>query len=176
MKKLLCIALILVVGSFWACKKAEENKPAQGKQVTRNKQIQKPKRNKRARGARPGLEIFQDEKLVVSIPRAQYAKMTNATIKVEGKDEKAILLTDLLKTHNVSGKFVFLKGPNRTANLTWEQVTANPIYLYPNKSRIQIFHQSKALENAQIPAVLGRIDVGNKPVAPDTQAAPAKNK
>lgn len=177
MKKLLCVALILIVGSFWACKKAEENKPAEGKQVKNNKQVQKPKRNRRGKGAvRPGLEIFQDEKLVVSIPRDQYVKITNTTVKVNGTDHKAILLTDLLKTHNVSGKFVNLKGPNRTASLTWEQVTANPIYLYPNRNRFQTFHQSKALDAVEIPVVVGRIDVGSTSVPVETKTGPPKKK
>jgi hypothetical protein len=175
MKKLLCVALIFIVGSFWACKKAEENKPAEGKQVTNNKQIQKPKRNRRGKGGvRPGLEIFQEEKLVVSIPRDQYVKITNTTIKVNGTDYKAILLTDLLKSHNVSGKFVNLKGPNRTATLTWEQVTTNPIYLYSNRNRFQTFHTSKALDASEIPTVVGRIDVGSKSVPSETKTAPTK--
>jgi hypothetical protein len=167
MKKSLCIALILIVGSFWACKKAEENKSSEGKQITNNKQIQKPKRKKRVKAA-GGLQIFQEEKLVVLIPRDEYTKITKTTVKVDGADQKAILLTDLLKTHNVSGKIVVLKGPNRTASLTWDQVTANPIYLYTNKNRFQTFHESKALEATKIPTVLVRIDVGNNPVASET--------
>jgi hypothetical protein len=176
MKKLLCVALILIVGSFLACKKAEEDKPAEGKQVTNNKQIQKTKRNKRAKGVRPGLQIFQEEKLIVSIPRDQYDKITNTTIKVEGTDQKAILLTDLLKAHNLSGKFVILKGPNRTANLTWAEVTANPIYLYIKKNRFQTFHSSKALETAEIPVVVARVDVGDNPVPSETKMESAKKK
>ncbi len=174
MKKLLCIALMLIVGSFWGCKKADENKPAEGKQVTNSKQIQNQKRKKRAKGPGRGLQIFKEEKLVVSIPRDEYGKITQTTIKVDGKDQKATLLTDLLKEHNLSGKFVGLKGPNRTASLTWEQVTANPIYVYPAKNRVQIFHESKALETANLPVVLVRIDVGDKPVAADVKRVTKK--
>ena len=175
MKKLLCIALMLIVGSFWGCKKAEEKKPTEGKQVTNNKQIQNQKRKRRAKGPGRGLQIFQEEKLVVSIPRDEAGKMAQTTtIKVDGVDQKATLLTDLLKEHNVSGKFVGLRGPNRAANLTWEQVTANPIYVYPAKNRFQIFHESKALEMAKLPVVLVRIDVADQPVAADVKKVTKK--
>jgi len=171
MKKFLCIALMLAVGSFWACKKAEENKPAEGKQTSNTKQLQQ-KRKKRAKGGvvAQGLQIYQEEKLVVSIPRAEYPKITTTTVKIDGKDQKAILLTDLLKAHNVSGKTIVLKGPNRTSSITWDIATANPIYIYPFKNRLQVHSESKALEAAKIPAVLVRIDVGDTPPKEGTSA------
>jgi hypothetical protein len=166
MKKFLCIALIVAVGSFLACRKSEDNKSAEGKQTLNTKQAQQQKRKKRPKaGANPpGLQIYQEEKLVIAIPREDYAKITKTTVKVEGQDKKAILLTDLLKAHNVSGKIIVLKGPNRTSSITWEQATANPIYLYHEKNRLQTYSDSKALGAARIPEVLVRINVGNESV------------
>ncbi|MCI0412404.1 hypothetical protein L0222_06330 [bacterium] len=174
MKKSLCIALMLIVGSFWACKKAEEKKPVEEKQITSTKQTAKQKRKKRAKAAVQTLQIYQEEKLIISIPRDEYTKIAKTTIKVNGKEEKAILLSDLLKTHNVTGKNVILKGPNRTASLTWEQVTSNPIYLYPGRNRLQTYYESKALIAANVPVVVVRIEVSDKPVASETMKGTTK--
>lgn len=176
MKKLLCMVLVLAVCSFTACKKADEKSAAQGKPQASNKQLQKQKRQKRGKGVRTNaLQIYQDEKMVVAIPREEFSTLGTTSIQVKGKEEKAILLSDLLKKHNVSGKNVVLRGPNRASSITWEEATTNQIYIYPVKNRLQIFHESKALEDSQIPAVLVRIDVGDKPVATtNAKKAPKK--
>jgi hypothetical protein len=175
MKKLLCMVLVLAVCSFVACKKADEKSPAQGKQQANNRQAQKQKRQKRGKGVRTQtLQIFQGEKMIVAIPRQEFAKLGTTPIQVKGKEEKAILLSDLLKKHNVTGKNVVLRGPNRISSITWEEATTNQIYIYPVKNRLQVFHESKALEDSQIPAVLVRIDVGDKPVATTNAKKAAK--
>ena len=164
MKKLLCMVLVLAVCSFIGCKKADEKGTAQGKQQANNKQVQKQKRQKRGKPVRTNtLQIFQEEKMIVEIPREEFSTLATTPIQVKGKEEKAILLSDLLSKHNVTGKNVVLRGPNRISSITWEEATTNQIYIYPVKNRLQVFHESKALEDSQIPAVLVRIDVADKP-------------
>jgi hypothetical protein len=169
MKKLLCMVLIFAVCSFVACKKADEKSAAQGKQGKQqaSRQAQKQKRQKKGKGGPRAqtLQIFQEEKMIVAIPRQDFTTLGTTPIQVKGKEEKGILLSDLLKKHNVTGKNVVLRGPNRVSSITWEEATTNQIYIYPVKNRLQIFHESKALEDAEIPAVLVRIDVADKPVA-----------
>jgi hypothetical protein len=175
MKKLLCMILVLAVCSFIACKKADEKSAAQGKQHATNKQQQKQKRQKRGKGARTNaLQIFHENKMIVAIPRDEFATLGTTPIQVKGKEEKAILLSDLLKKHNVSGKNVVLRGPNRISSITWEEATTNQIYIYAAKNRLQIFHESKELEDSQIPVVLVRIDVGDKPVTTTNAKKPQK--
>lgn len=175
MKKFVCIVLMLAVCSFMACKKADEKSPAQGKQQANNRQAQKEKRQKRGKAPRvQALQIYQDDKLIVAIPREEYSTLATTSIQVKGKEEKAFLLSDLLKKHNLTGKNVVLRGPNRASSITWEEATTNQIYIYPVRNRLQVFHESKALEDSQIPAVLVRIDVGDKPVATTDKKAAKK--
>ena len=175
MKKLLSLVLVLVICSFVACKKSEDKASTPGKQQAGNKQAANQKRQKKGKaGAPQALQIYQEDKLVVAIPREEYAKLMTTTIKVDGKDQKAILLSDLLKQHNVTGKNVILKGPNRTGSLTWEQATKNPIYIYPVKNRLQVFHEVTELQDVRVPVVLIRIDVAEKPVVTAAKKAAKK--
>ena len=158
--------LMVAVCSFLGCKKSEEKAATEGKQQANNRQAQKQKRARRGKAPRVHtLQIYQDEKLVADIPRAQYETLTTTAIQVKGKEEKAILLSDLLKKHNLTGKNVVLRGPSRASSITWEQATTNQIYLYPFKNRMMVFHQSKDLEDSRIPTAVVRIDVGDKAVA-----------
>jgi hypothetical protein len=168
MKKLIYLVLIFFVCSFAACKKSEE-KPAEGKQQAA-KTKQKGNKRQKGKGGRPqALQIYREDKLVVAIPVEEYAKMMNATVKVDGKEHKAMLLTDLLKAHNVTGKNVILKGPNRSGSMTWEEVIDTPVYIYPVKNRLQIHHENEALRDKKIPIVLVRIDVAEEPVTTATK-------
>ncbi len=171
MKTLLCMVLVISLFALAACKKAEE--PAQGKQAT-NKQGENQKKPRRAKGAPRGLQIYQEEKLIVAIPREEYVKIMTTSVKVDGVDQKAVLLSDLLKMHNVTGKNVVLKGPNRATTITWEEVTTNPIYIYPIKNRLQIFQESKTPQDSKFPVVLVRIDVVEKPVASEAEKSAKK--
>jgi hypothetical protein len=170
MKKFLCIALILAVCSFSACKKSEEAKAQPGKQnTTAAKRAPGQKRIKRGKAVKvAGLQIYNGDKLAVTIPMAEYATIMTTPIKVNGKDYKAVLLTDLFKKHNITGKSVTLKGPAKAATLTWEQITKNPIYIYPVKNRLMLYYEGKGLETAKLPGAVQRITVGEA-----TTAAPA---
>ena len=175
MKRFLCLTLILVACSFAACKKSEEpSEPAKAQpQNGEMKASEAAKKNKPKKGPGPAaLQIFQEEKLVATIPPNEYAGITTTSVKVEGQEYKAILLTELLKKYNVTGKTVTLKGPAKQSSLTWEQVTANPIYVYIIKKRLQVFNETKDLEAANLPTVLVKITAAEKP-AP---AAPAEAK
>jgi hypothetical protein len=178
MKKLLSFVLMVAICSFVACKKAEEKSATPAKQQTENKQAKNQKRPKKGKGAAPpqALQIYQDDKLVVAISRQEYGTLMTAPIKVNGKDQKGILLSDLLKKHNVTGKNVILHGPNRASTISWDEATTNDIYLYPVRNRLQVFHQSKELEESKIPIVLVRIDVGEKAAPPPPEGKRAAKK
>jgi|GEM_PF-4478556 len=175
MKRFLCFALILVACTFAACKKSEEPSD-QAKQQPQNgemKASEAAKKNKPKKGPGPAsLQIYQEDKLVVTVPPNEYAGMTTTNVKVDGKEYKAILLTELLKKYNVTAKTVMLKGPAKETAITWEQVTASPIYIYVFKNRLQLYNDSKDLETVKLPTVLVRITAAEKP-APATPT-PAK--
>jgi hypothetical protein len=173
MKRILFVALILVAFTAGACKKSEEKQDqgTQEKQSTTNAPEAGKKKGKKGPIA-TGLEIYQGDKLVITIPPKDYEGLATTNVKVEGKDYKGILLTDLLKKYNVTGKSITLKGPAKEASLTWEQVSANPIHIYVAKKRLQIFRDSKALEEVKLPLVLIRVTAGDKPA----EAAPTQAK
>jgi len=177
MKRFLCFALMLFVCSFAACKKSEQpseqGKQQQQQQNGEMRASEAAKKKKPKKGAGPAaLQIYQEDKLVATIPADEYAGLTTTNVKVDGVEYKAILLTDLLKKYNVTGKTVTLKGPAKESSITWEQAAANPIYVYVFKNRLQIYNDSKALETVKLPTVLVRITAAEKPVA--ATPAPAK--
>ena len=177
MKRILFVALILMAFTVAACKKSEEPQnqgSSQEKQSTTNGPEAGKKKGKKGPAA-AGLEIYQGDKLVVTILPKDYETLATSNVKVEGKDYKGILLTDLLKKYNVTGKSITLKGPSKEASLSWEQVSANPIQIYLVKKRLQLFQDSKALEEVKLPVVLIRVTAADKPVeAAPTQAKGAK--
>jgi len=172
MKRFLFVALILLAFTFTACKKSEEAKDQNSEKQSSTNPAETGKKKGKKGPASAGLEIYQGDKVVVTIPQKDYATLSTSDVKVEGKDYKAILLTDLLKKYNVTGKSITLKGPAKEASLSWEQVTANPIYIYLVKKRLQIFLDSKALEEVKLPVVLIRVTAADTP--PEPAPTPAK--
>jgi hypothetical protein len=177
MKRSFCIAIMfLLICTFTACKKKEEA-PEQGK-MQKTSETTKPAAAKKRgkKGAGPGvLEVYQEDKLVASVPAKEYPQLTTSNIKVDGVDYKAILLTDLLKKFNVTGKSITLKGQAKETSLTWDQVSTNPIHIYLVKKTLHIHPTTKAVEDLKLPAVLVRVTAAeNAPEAPATQAKGAK--
>jgi hypothetical protein len=176
MKRILFLALILMAFTVAACKKSEEpqDQGSQEKQSTTKAPESGKKKGKNGAVA-AGLQIYQGDKIIVTIPPKDYEGLATSNVKVEGKDYKGILLTDLLKKYNVTGKSITLKGPAKEASLSWEQVSANPIYIYLAKKRLNIFQENKALEEVKLPVVLIRVTAADQPVeAAPTQAKGAK--
>ena len=171
MKKIFYLLLVLFVSTFLSCKKSEDKPAAEGKQQAEAKTKQgKVNKRHKGKGGRPqALQIYQEDKLISAIPQEEYKKMMTSSVTVDGKEQTAVLLSDLLKAQNVTGKNVILRGPNKTASITWEQATTTPIYVYQVKNRLQVYHENEALRDKKIPVVLIRIDVADQPVISATK-------
>jgi hypothetical protein len=178
MRRFFFLIFILAIFTFAACKKSEENSDQKSQQA-QSDEAKTPgngqkKGNKKGGGA-AGLEIFQEDKLVATVPHDQYANLATADVTVEGKNYKGILLSDLLKKYNVTGKTITLQGPAKQSSITWDQATSNPIYVYLVKNRLQLYTDSKNLEDVKLPQVVIKITAAEQPAAaPAEKPARAK--
>ena len=159
MKRFIYIAFILAIFTFTACKKSENSdQNAQQDQTADTKASPSGQKKGPKKGGGPAaLQIYQEDKLVATVPHDQYGEIATADVKVEGKSYKGILLSDLLKKYNVTGKTVTLQGPAQ-------------IYVYQVKNRLQLHTDSKELETIKLPTVLIKITAAEQPAA-----APAAN-
>ncbi len=171
MRTFLCTGLVILFVFLAGCKKAEEkpaDQPQQAKETQKAPAAQKNKARKKS--GPPPFQVYKEDQLVVTIPAANFDTLTTTTVKVDGKDFKALLLADLLKKHNLAGKSVRLKGPNKASVISWDVAVNGKIYLYVFKNRLQVYQASKSKEN--IPVILMRVTVTDKAEATvDTGAA-----
>jgi len=170
MKRFFYLALILAIFTFASCKKSEDNSDQSKDQAQAEGTKASGKKGKKG-GAPVALQIYQEDKLVATVAPDQYEDLTTADVKVDGKDYKGILLSDLLKKYNLTGKTVTLHGPAKETSITWEQATANPIYVYlqpQKKGRLQLYTDSKNLETVKLPQMLIKITAAQNPPAGQT--------
>jgi hypothetical protein len=175
MKQFFFIAIILALFTFASCKKSDQNSDQKSpQQQTQETKAPRKKGGKKAAMA-AGLQIYQDDKLVATVAHNEYAGLTTTDVKIDGKNYKAVLLSDLLKKYNLKGKTVTLQGPAKQCSISWEQATANPIYVYIGKNRLQLYTESKNLETVKLPQVVIKITTGEQaPPAPLESPASAK--
>jgi hypothetical protein len=168
MKKLISYAVIFSVLAFGACKKAEEKKESasETKQQAKPTEAFKPQAKKNRKKpaekapAPTALMLYNESNLVTSIPQAQYATMTTATIKVNNKEMKAVLVKDLLSKYNLKGKNVILGGDETKTALTWEQANSNDLYVFVNPKKIaKVYSTSKTMADMKFPKRLQSITV-----------------
>ena len=178
MKKYLAFALIFSLLSFAACKKSEEQ---QNSQNSTSSQKGNPDKAFKPQGGRnrqeqPGtlkVDLYTDKNLVKSITPEDIPALTSTKIKAGAKEVLGIQLKDLLAKQNMKGKNVALVGESYTANLTWDQVNSNNIYLIMTpKKRLKLFTDSKNLADVKLPKKLNKITVGDTPQQqPETKPA-----
>jgi hypothetical protein len=173
MKRFFYFALILALFSFVSCKRSEQQADQGKQQKSRDTKTGETARKKGAKKALRELQIYQQDKLVATVPHDDFAELVTADVKIEGQDYKGILLTDLLKKYNVTGKTVTLQGPGKQCTISWEQVTGSPIYVYLAGKRLQLYTDSKDLESVKLPTVLISVTAADQPAA---APAPARAK
>jgi hypothetical protein len=174
-----------------ACKKAEKQEGASGvKQAPRQGAAAKKERQKRKPGAREAratkqaaqvkqaggtipLEIYNEKVLVTSIPPDP--SFTATKIKIDNNEVDAVLLRDLLAKHKVQGKNVIVSGPARSITLTWEQATAEGVYLTVNPAKIiSVYSASPDFAKLGLPKRIVRITVSASPQLAASAQAPKK--
>jgi hypothetical protein len=162
MKKSFALTLIVALLFVAACKKAEEKPQPESTSEVKTTQPRPPRAKKKKPVVVAPLEIYNEDKLVTSVPPDQYPTLGVTKIKVGKKEVSGVLLSDLLKKHNLKGKTVILSGRGKNAQLTWEQATANKVYVYitPRKT-LQFADVDKNIKGMRIPA-LEKITVTQK--------------
>lgn len=145
--KYLVIFLLLIA---FGCKKSEEQKP----QDTTTKPAAATAKKKR--GAPLPLEIYQEDKLVISLPPTAYTSVVSTKLKIGDKEFNGIALKDLLTKYNLKGKSVVLSGPLRSVAVSWQQATSKDVYVVIGQHQNLQISAPKSM-NISFPARLIRI-------------------
>ena len=169
MKKIFSILVLLTLIGFVACKKGEEQKPAEGVQAPQaQKQVQpsdtfKPRAKKDktpAAAKNPPLQIFNGANLVATIQPAEYPAVAKAKITVGRKQVSAVLLRDLLNQYKLTGKKVDVSGDIVSASFTWDQITGNDVYVFVTpKKFLKVYAPAPALNKIKLPKRVEKITV-----------------
>jgi len=166
MKKLFALTLIVAVLFLGACKKAEEQKQPESTPQVKTGEPGRPRAGAKVKKKKPivisPLEIYNEDKLVTTVPADQYPTLAVTKFKVGKREVSGVLLSDLLKKHNLKGKGVILAGRGKSTQITWEQATQNKVYVYitPRKT-LQFFDADKNVKGVRLPA-LEKITVTQK--------------
>jgi len=126
MKKFGTYLIIFVILIVFGCKKSEEQKGSEGNNPNKPVAAQK---KKHPPAPLPSLEIYQEDKLVSTVPPADYPTVAASKITVGDKEFNGIALKDLLAKYNLKGKTVVIGGPQRSVAVKWDQATAKDVYV-----------------------------------------------
>jgi hypothetical protein len=182
-KRIFVLTIIFAVLSFYACKSdKKEELPKSGAADTATKSGRTASKRNGQREGREGqregqrdqkrkdfvksdLQLYSGTALITAIPPDQFNTLATKKLKA-GKhnlEVSAILLSDLLNKHNLSGKSVTLSGPSESVSVPWEEAMDGQIYVCQGKeSLFRIYDQDRKI---RLPGQLTKIEVSQQVVA-----------